>query len=320
MTTPSVILGLAIGDALGQPFEFSNSKQISDTKWKGDFTYGNLWKLKAGSWTDDTKMALCIARCLAEQPDFDVNVVAQGYVDWVKSGDLRGIGNTCERSISNLFQGMSPLESGKKEKARAKPSFSRVGRSFDDASDVCGNGIVMRVAPIAVRYRKNPNKAFEMARLDANITHDHPDARDASVALTDLLIRLLNGEERTDAFVEVMNAAHYEWDHVPKAIRNAYNLLLETEPSWEDCILLGTSGTAHQSIATAMFCFVNYDSFEEAVVNSIRVGGDTDSRGAIVGAMAGAYYGLEGIPESYVKQVEDSEILQELDKTIYDLS
>jgi ADP-ribosylglycohydrolase len=104
------MLGLAIGDALGQPFEFSSAHQIIQSGWDGGMTYGDVWKLDPGKWTDDTKMALCIAESLLEKKGFDINDVAQKYIEWVETGDLRGIGMTCEASINRMKAGIPPLE------------------------------------------------------------------------------------------------------------------------------------------------------------------------------------------------------------------
>lgn len=146
------MLGLAIGDALGQPFEFSDTKQILATRWDGTFVPGMVWNLDPGKWTDDTKMALAIARSILEHKGFDGDRVALQYIDWVKSGDLRGIGITCERAINKLINGASIKESsGIQDRERAKISFKvrRAGQEIKDTrltgtGDFCGNGTVMR--------------------------------------------------------------------------------------------------------------------------------------------------------------------------------
>jgi len=132
-------------------------------------------------------MAKCITKSLINIQKFDVYDVAKNYVKWFDTGDLRGIGMTCERALLCLKQGMSPLESGFKRKGRAKPSFKRIGTAPEEsltlAGDYCGNGTVMRCAPIGLFFRNNLKELERAAKEDANITHNHPDARDASYAL-----------------------------------------------------------------------------------------------------------------------------------------
>lgn len=311
--TISTLLGLAIGDALGRPFEFSNQKQIKEWNWKGDFVSGELWKLKAGQWTDDTLMALCLTKSLLEKKDFDGNDVGAKYVTWLDSGDLRGIGSTCERSIANIKNGIAITESGRKEKSKAKPSFARVGAIFSKSSDFCGNGTVMRAAPIGLYFRNDLNKLEQAAKIDATMTHDHPDARDSSYALCVFIAKMANGSSKADALKDVLELK-YEYPHIVDflcmAVKNIpYDIQIAANE-------LGTRGTAHETFASAVYCFMKFANYKDAVINSILIGGDTDSRAAIVGALAGTFYGLEGIPAEYVSGVEDSERLQKLDQQL----
>ncbi len=132
---PSTLLGLAIGDALGQPFEFCSMEKIVASGWKKGFTKSGVWNLQPGQWTDDTKMALCIANSLVINQEFNPEDLAKRYVAWVNSGDIRGIGLTCERAISRLRTGVPITESGKMEAARNKPFFKR--KSEDPLTGGC---------------------------------------------------------------------------------------------------------------------------------------------------------------------------------------
>lgn len=314
------MLGLAIGDALGMPFEFSNYNQIKGSGWNGDFLdkiSGNpLWNLNAGQWTDDTHMALCIARSLVDKNDFVKEDVIANYLQWFKSGDLRGIGVTCERALSSIMSGNDIA------KAKARPSFRRVGVK-DTESDFCGNGTVMRIAPIGLFFRNDLDKLDEAARTDANITHNHPDARDANVFLARLIACIANGSTNflIKGFTDVFSYSKYEYDHVSKSIANAIALAenyLNGKILLEDVHhVIETRGTAHETLGSAMFCILSTNNFTDAVCNAVFLGGDTDSRAAITGAIAGTLYGLEGIPKKYIDGVEASAELQDLDIKLF---
>lgn len=310
----STMLGLAIGDALGQPFEFSDTKKILATNWNGSFVSGLVWKLGPGQWTDDTKMALCIANSLVEKKGFDAEDIALRYVEWVRSGDLRGIGQTCEKAIYRLSSGMSVKESGSLGPARPKPSFKRVGQDpLTGTGDFCGNGTVMRAAPIGLYFRNDLAALEKAAKEDASMTHNHADARDASYALCHMIASLANGEDKFQAIISAM-ALNYEYPHVKAQIFKAFT---DDVKSLTDAIgVLGTRGTAHETLASAIYCFANYDNFADAVKSAILMGGDTDTRAAIVGALAGTYYSIDGIPSEY-KTVEDFDLLVSLDKKLF---
>lgn len=308
------MLGLAIGDALGQPFEFSDMKTILATGWDGSFIPGMVWNLQPGQYTDDTLMARCIAKSLLEKKKFDPDDVAFKYVEWVRSGDLRGIGMTCEKAIYKLANGVSVKESGNSLAARSKPSFKRIGQDpLTGTGDFCGNGTVMRVAPIGLYFRNDLKELERVAREEASITHNHSDARDASYALSYLIAVLVNGKNKEESIMKLFSLK-YEYDHVKTQMSKVFEPIDSLPHAAE---VLGIRGTAHETLASALYCFANYDNFADAVKAAVLMGGDTDTRAAVVGALAGGCYGLEGIPNEFVVKVEDSQDLQSLDERLF---
>lgn len=312
----STMLGLAIGDALGQPFEFSDTKKILATGWNGSFVDGLVWNLQPGQYTDDTKMALCIASSLIEKKKFDADDIALKYIDWARSGDLRGIGQTCEKAIYRLSSGVSTKESGNMGPARVKPSFKRIGQDpLTGTGDFCGNGTVMRAAPIGLFFRNDLVELERAAKEDASMTHDHADARDASYVLCYILAQLANGVDRYDAILQALSLKQ-EYPHVRSQMLRSFEPI---ESLMEATSFLGSRGTAHETLASAVYCFANCNCFADSVKAAVLMGGDTDTRAAIVGALAGTFYGLEGIPIELVQGVEDSATLQSLDVKLFNV-
>lgn len=311
-------------DALGQPFEFCNFQKIKDFAWDGSFKHGDVWNLEPGKYTDDTKMALAIVESLLEKKKFDADNVASKYVAWVRSGDVRGIGLSCERAINKLANGTSPKESGamtKRYRGTAKYGFKRAGEdvlslSLTGSGDYCGNGTVMRCAPIGLYFHNDLAGLEVAAKTDATMTHDHLDARDSSYALCYYIARLVNGLNKFEALKEVVNLPK-EGTNVHQHLLNAIAALDENLTIEDVSGKLGARGTAHETFATAIYFFLKYPDFKSAVINSIAIGGDTDTRAAIVGALAGTTYGLEGIPVEYISTVEGSERLQAFDKQLF---
>ena len=199
MKQAAVMIGLAIGDALGQPFEFCNHEQITKSDWHGEYRAGAACgvSLQAGQWTDDTKMAICIAQSLVDNNDYDVNDVAGRYVKWYNSGDLRGIGIQTSRALQNMITGV-PLPKCGEILKKSKPSFRRDGLD----TNVCGNGTAMRIAPLGVFFRENQVKIFKHSIQDAVITHNHQDAKDASLIVAYITGLLVNGINPPEAIEE----------------------------------------------------------------------------------------------------------------------
>ena len=340
------MLGLAIGDALGQPFEFSSAHQIIQSGWDGSMTYGDIWKLEPGQWTDDTKMALCIAESLLEKGRFDINSVSQKYVEWLDSGDLRGIGGTCLTSIRRIKMGHDPLKCGgryvkdaitftrssdessdvadrlgidenwvsemRSKKNKARTLYAGEDEDLYGIGDFCGNGTLMRCAPIGLFYNRDSGQRDKAATDDATMTHDHPDARDSSKFLCSVVADLANDWELRPAIDNAMLKS-YEYDHVPRLVKKAIDLADTNESTFANAIELGNTGTAHGTLATSVFACLKYNSFREAVTAAVLIGGDTDTRGAVTGAIAGTVYGLRGIPAEWVEVLEDSDRLQDID-------
>ena len=308
---PAVMMGLAIGDALGMPFEFHNHQKIADAKWDGGFKPGqpDTKPLLAGQYTDDCKMAICIAQSLVDCHDYNAQDVADRYVKWYLSGDLRGIGIQTQWALQNMLDG-TPLPECGVIMRKERPSFRKKGRD----TNVCGNGTAMRIAPLGVYFKDDPVKIFKHSIQDAVLTHDHQDAKDASLAVAYITGLLSNNEHPITAVDETI--ALLSNGNVKEKLVKARNMA-EASKSWDDALVLGAEGTAHATLGSAVFCFLRFcgDGFKHVVVNSVKMGGDTDTRAAISGALAGTYFGIDGIPEEYLN-VEHEEFLNALDQVL----
>jgi len=304
------MLGLAIGDALGQPFEFQNYERIKNGDWYGEYQGGAACgvPLEPGQWTDDTKMAICLAQSLIDNEGFDQEHVGIQYIKWLNSGDLRGIGGQTMRSLTLLASGHSV------EKAGQIMSGDRF-----ESKDFCGNGTVMRVAPIGIFFKDDPAKMIKYAKDDAVITHDHKDAKDSSVFVAYVIATLLDGYDPNESVAEAL--AILEDGNVKNRCIEAVKLAEKSVDSETVADKLGADGCAHNTAATAVYCLLRHarDDFRTGVITSVSMGGDADTRGAVAGAMLGAHFGHGGIVKSapeLVDGLEAADYLIALDKVL----
>lgn len=299
---PVPLVGQAIGDALGAPFEFCPATAPELVAWTGGYRPSGVWGLQAGQYTDDTKMARALAESLVACGRFNQRDVADRYVDWYHTGDLRGIGGTCAAGIHNLISGADPTESG------ARGTYA------------AGNGTAMRAGPIGLWYRDRIPAVIAYAVHDAEITHANPEAYLGSVAVAVGVARLARGESPAEVYAHVRTIVEQynremEGAGQPFVDNFARVAALAMSPA-QALDILGTSGYVTHTVPAAFFCLLRATSFEETVVMAVKGGGDADTTGAVAGALAGAHYGLAGIPEALLQGLEHQEDLLALDRAL----
>lgn len=277
-------LGLAIGDALGASVEFMTAGEIRHQHGVLKDIVGGGWlHIKAGRVTDDTEMALALARSLARRRGLDLPDLCEEFARWLKSGPI-DVGNTCRRGIRRyVTQGV-------------------VTGPFNEGD--AGNGAAMRVLPVALATLYAPEDGRNWAVAQAHTTHHHPlsDAACASlVAMTRALI--LGGG---------VAAARAEADRL---VDEHGKFAFKTYRGLSTAYVVDT-------MQTVLHVFFSTGSFEECLVRTVNLGGDADTTGAIVGALAGAAYGLSAIPRRWLKvlDVETDLAIRDLVPRLLELS
>lgn len=287
------MLGLAIGDALGAPLEFMSREEIKQRHGQLREMIGGGWlNVEPGEYTDDTQMALAIARSIAELGEIRPEDIALRFVDWYNTRP-KDIGNTTRRAIEYLVAGMPWVEAGERTTREMN------GR---DAS----NGSLMRAAPVALRARADDERLVSQSLDVSRITHANPLASWSCVALNRALAALLAGE------VDVIErAADVDHPEVRAAVLAA--------PDLEDHEVRSGGYVLH-TLGAALWSDHNSDSFEEAVVTAVNLGNDTDTTGAVAGALAGARWGARAIPERWLAVLQGREELVTLADRLLELS
>jgi ADP-ribosyl-[dinitrogen reductase] hydrolase len=306
-TSPSIedrfqgcLVGLAVGDALGMPFEGHAAWVVAPflDQMRG-FHESTNRELRAGQWTDDTQMSLCLARSLVRRGDADPEDIARAYLDWFVAGDVRGIGAATWGALNRLEAGVGCRESG------------------TEGEQAAGNGTAMRAAPLGLFYYNDPDRLREACALDAEITHRNAEAVAGSRAVAFLTARLVGGaspgKELLDEMIHCVDGSR-----VAENLRRIPALLERKTDPLEASRVLGVGGYVVETVARSAYCmWYAPDDFATAVIAAVRAGGDTDTAGAITGAWSGARVGLHGIPKAYLAGVEGREEIASLARDLY---
>ncbi|MEI6209852.1 MAG: ADP-ribosyl-[dinitrogen reductase] hydrolase, partial [Desulfuromonadales bacterium] len=238
-----------------------------------DIIGGGWLRLKAGQVTDDTEMALCIARAIVKYQTWSLEAVADNFAVWLKSRPV-DCGDTCRKGIrAYLLHGQ--LESPPNE--------------WD-----AGNGAAMRILPVALFSLPDGELLKKYVLEQAHITHNNPVSDAACLCLGQLVHLALCGAEKS-------------------RLRRHADGLVTRFPTFAFVPYRGLAGGyVVDTFQTVFHWFFRGRSFEECLVGTVNQGGDADTTGAICGMLAGAYYGMEAIPKRWIKKM-DVKVLAEVE-------
>lgn len=294
----NVLLGGAIGDALGVPFETMQLNNESLIKWDGTSYLGSVHhKLRAGQYSDDTQMSLMVANSLVECSGFDPDDIAKRYVEWMFGGNARGWGRTTLMALTNIKDGKHWSESG-------------IAGSF-------GNGTAMRAAPFGVYFRNDLDSLVNIMKIDSAITHVSEEAEAGSIAIALAAAYAVNRD--TEDLLEKIVAKLPD----SKIKNSVFSLgaLVDSDITPAQALrATGTSADVRETVPAALYCFLKFDNYQDAVVAAIRGGRDTDTTAGIVGALFAAKLGRRHIPNVWIEGIENRDNLIELDNKLYNRS
>jgi len=286
------LLGLAVGDALGTTLEFRSRGSFEPIT---DMIGGGPFLLEAGQWTDDTSMALCLATSLLEKNGFDAKDQMERYDLWFRQGYMSSTG-TC-------------FDIGNTVKAALK-RFEKTTDPFAGATDAwsAGNGSIMRLAPVPMYYYPNEEEAARLAAKSSRTTHAAPECLDACRLFSRIIVHALAGEGKNH--VLQIKATNFTDSAKIAAIGKG-------DYRDKDESAIRGSGYVVESLEAALWCFYHTDTYETAVLKAANLGDDADTTAAICGQVAGAYYGMSGIPEHWLKLLTNRVEITELAESLH---
>ena len=305
--TKSALIGLAVGDAFGVPYELCTREAVRiiiqpdmigiDTHTDFAPTHGQ----PAGTWSDDTSMTIAAMDSIAKNNGlFIPDSVMRAFCDWWYNGMYCvdkpfDIGRTCMNAIHNYNSGIEPVKCG--------PSGIRDN----------GNGSLMRILPFALAsiFKHSPFVDIGLnICIASNLTHGHPISCLGCVIFAVFLNELLGPATKEDAW---MFTRHYDYGKYFDAdTMKAYETLLNPDFVTLSDDVIGESGYVVDTLMAAVKSLLCTSTYEDAIMYAVRLGYDTDTNAAVTGALAGAYYGMESIPERWLSKLRKKDMLLDI--------
>ncbi|VAW70164.1 ADP-ribosylglycohydrolase family protein [hydrothermal vent metagenome] len=291
--------GLACGDALGTAVEFRKPGSFIHLT---DIVGGGLYNLKPGQWTDDTSMALCLASSLLEIPDskndgFDPEDQLKKYIQWRDSGYMSSTDRCFD--IGNTV-------------AHALLEYKKTGNPYSGSTDPysAGNGSIMRLAPIALRYFYSIEKSIKYAELSSKITHGAEEAVDACHLLVLFIHAALSGKSKEQILfnTQPLKKLTVKIDDIRKG---SYTSKSINEINGDSYVV--------NSLEAALWCFYTTSNYKDAVLKAANLGNDADTTAAICGQIAGAYYGSDVIPTDWKHLLAKRDMIRDTAKKLFDI-
>ncbi|MCC6458568.1 MAG: ADP-ribosylglycohydrolase family protein [Caldilineaceae bacterium] len=275
------LLGLAVGDAVGTSVEFSPRGTFAPVT---DMTGGGPFHLAPGQWTDDTSMALCLAASLVEQGDFDARDQMDRYCAWMQHGYMSSTGTCFDIGVTT---------------SRALQNYLKTNDPFSGSEDprASGNGSLMRLAPVPMFYYPDITEAIHYSGESSRTTHAAPECVDGCRYFALLLCQAFAGQEK-EALLAPPDPELFSPPLAPKIAAIARG---DYRAKTRDRIV--GNGYVVNSLEAAIWSFATTATYQEAILTAVNLGDDADTTAAICGQIAGAYYGVSGIPPAWLAKL-----------------
>jgi len=286
------LMGLAVGDAIGTTLEFMPRDKARVDGMVG----GGPFSLKPGEWTDDTSMALCLAETYIESNKCDITLFRQKLLNWYKNGTNSSngvcfdIGNTTRYALEQ-FVLHGPTWMG------------------NTSPETAGNAPLIRHAPTAIFRRKSFIDGWRDAILQSEATHCAAESIDSCRFFNVMLHYILNGYSKNESFaphlmgstlrVLLINAGEYKEKHRDQ---------------------IRSSGYVIDTLEAALWAVWHTDNFKDAILLAANLADDADSVAATAGQLAGALYGLSGIPAEWVDKIVEKDRILSMAKELFHLA
>lgn len=301
------LLGVAIGDAVGVPHEFTSRDEMQANHATDMIGYGTYNQPK-GTWSDDSSMTFCLAESLIA--GYDLKDMAEKFIKWVDEAywtahdEVFDIGITTSIAISRLRE---LIDEGNLDELKRQKDY---GNERDN-----GNGSLMRIIPLLFYIKGKPIKEqFDIVWEVSALTHRHIRAAMSCMIYLNLAEKVLEGKDKLEAYKEMRDEIGKLWDAIdfPEKERKHFDKLIQNDIRETDIEELKTGGYVIEVLESSIWFFLNKNTYRDTILSIINLGHDTDTSAAIAGGLAGLYYEQKGIPEEWVESLARLDDIVEL--------
>ncbi|MDB4923296.1 ADP-ribosylglycohydrolase family protein [Mucilaginibacter sp.] len=286
-----VLLGIAVGDALGVPVEFETRAERALNPVTAMTGFGTH-HVPAGTWSDDSSLTFCLAEALTK--DFSIEQIADNFISWLyenywtATGVVFDIGMATQQAINRLLKGCRPDLAG----------------GFEVSSN--GNGSLMRILPLLFYIQEKPiEERYEITKLVSSITHGHIRSVIACFYYLEFAQQILLGVDKFLIYENLKSevANFLELNSLNPEEVFLFNRLLRANIFDLEEEEIQSTGYVIHTLEASLWCLLNTDNYKDAVLKAVNLGNDTDTTAAVTGGLAGILYGYNSIPVSWLNQL-----------------
>ena len=310
------LIGAAVGDSLGATVDDLSRDEVRERFGvHRELVGGGRLNLKAGEVGDDTRLAFVVAKSLAENNETDARDIATRMVEYINNGSVgRGIGPTTRSVLAAL-------------KPKAKDLFAPARKVWEQhGGDIAGSGCIARVIPAGLLRRVQFRELIEDTIIIARLTHWDQRCVDAAIAFNFGISYLTSGKDPSKLLFKT-------WRFLADARTSKdYRETVGEDEASQDMVKylkavndisydeLQANGMAIETTQAAYWLTLNAIDFEEGLVRAVNLGGDAATLGAVAGALLGARFGVQAIPERWIESLQMREELEAVADRLWKLA
>ena len=298
----NMLLGLAVGDALGVPVEFDSRRSLQENPVT-NMRSGGSWGQPAGTWSDDTSLTVAAMDSIIRRGKIDYADIMENFLRWYERGDFTAngnrfdVGNTTRSAIVRFSRKLLPP--------------TKCGATEKNSN---GNGSLMRILPATLYLFGTSGKIggdeLKIIHEFSALTHGHIISKISCGIYSLIAAQLLSGKNLVDAFrIGIDDAKKFYGDndafkHFSRLCDENFAALPEEN--------ISASGYVVDTLEAAVYCLLNTDDYKTLALKAVNLGEDTDTVGAVAGGLAGIIYGVESIPVEWLETLKRRDYLEKI--------